>query len=95
MHCADLGESFPTSIYYLLSKFGFDTAENEPCKVCPISAYRSPRFCMDCNCQDSGDAMPCEMCSHEKDDDHHGHDHDDMDMGSGYGYGYGLMEEEI
>ena len=21
---------------YLLAKFGFDTAENEPCKVCPI-----------------------------------------------------------
>ena len=30
--------SFPTSIY-----FGFDTAENEPCKVGPRSAYRSPR----------------------------------------------------
>ena len=28
---------------YLLPKFGFDTAENEPCKVCPPSAYRSPR----------------------------------------------------
>ena len=26
---------------YLLAKFGFDTAENEPCKVCPLSAYRS------------------------------------------------------
>ena len=24
----------------------FDTAENEPCKVCPLSAYRSPRFRM-------------------------------------------------
>ena len=23
---------------YLLAKFGFDTAENEPCKVCPIDA---------------------------------------------------------
>ena len=22
-----------------LAKFGFDTAENEPCKVCPLSAY--------------------------------------------------------
>ena len=22
----------------------FDTAENEPCKVCPLSAYRSPRL---------------------------------------------------
>ena len=28
---------------YLLAKFGFDTAENEPCKVCPLSACRSPR----------------------------------------------------
>ena len=28
---------------YLLAKFGFDTVENEPCKVCPLSAYRSPR----------------------------------------------------
>ena len=27
----------------LLAKFGFDTAENEPCKVCPLSTYRSPR----------------------------------------------------
>ena len=29
-------------------QFGFDTAENKPCKVCPLSAYRSlyiyPRF---------------------------------------------------
>ena len=24
---------------HLLAKCGFDTAENEPCKVCPISAY--------------------------------------------------------
>ena len=23
---------------YLLAKFGFDTAENEPCEVCPIGA---------------------------------------------------------
>ena len=28
---------------YLLAKFGFDTAENEPFQVCPLSAYRSPR----------------------------------------------------
>ena len=28
---------------YLLAKSGVDTAENEPCKVCPLSAYRSPR----------------------------------------------------
>ena len=31
---------------YLLAKIGVDTAENEPCKVCPLSAYRSPRFWM-------------------------------------------------
>ena len=29
---------------YLLAEFGFDTAENEPCKVCPLSAYISPRL---------------------------------------------------
>ena len=49
----DLGESFHMSIYYLvllctihylLAKLGFDTAENEPCKFCPLSVYRSPRF---------------------------------------------------
>ena len=34
---------------YLLANFGFDTAENEPCKVCPLSAYGSPR----CNFQRS------------------------------------------
>ena len=34
---------------YLLAKFGFDTAEKEPCKVCPLSAYRSPRFFIESN----------------------------------------------
>ena len=29
---------------YLIVNFGFDTAENEPCKVCPLTAYGSPRF---------------------------------------------------
>ena len=24
---------------YLLATFGFDTAENEPCKVCPIDEF--------------------------------------------------------
>ena len=33
VHCVDLGESFPTSVQYLLAKFDFDTAENEPCKI--------------------------------------------------------------
>ena len=43
MHCVDLGESFllfePDSYSnaYVLAKFGFDTAENEPSKVWPIS----------------------------------------------------------
>ena len=32
---------------YLLAKFGFDTAENEPFQVCPLSAYRSPRLTQD------------------------------------------------
>ena len=27
-----------------VAKFGFDTADNHPCQVCPLSAYRSPRF---------------------------------------------------
>ena len=31
VHCVDLGESFPTSIY--LQKIGVDTAENEPLEV--------------------------------------------------------------
>ena len=34
MHCVDLGESFSNA--YFLAKFRFDTAENEPSKVCPI-----------------------------------------------------------
>ena len=34
---------------YLLAKIGVDTAENEPCKVCPLSAYRSPRCLPDIN----------------------------------------------
>ena len=28
---------------YFLAKFRFDTAENEPCKVCPLSVYSFPR----------------------------------------------------
>ena len=34
VHCVDLGESFQNA--YFLAKFGFDTAENEPSKVCRI-----------------------------------------------------------
>ena len=40
VYCVDLGESFQTSFF---SKIGFDTSENEPCKVCPLSVHRSPR----------------------------------------------------
>ena len=29
---------------FRLQKFGFDKAENEPCKVCPLSVYRPPRW---------------------------------------------------
>ena len=28
----------------MVAIIGFDTEENEPCKVCPLSVYRSPRF---------------------------------------------------
>ena len=28
----------------MITKFDFDTAEKEPCKVCPLSVYRSPRL---------------------------------------------------
>ena len=38
-----LFEQIANSNEYLLAKFGFDTAENEPFQVCPLSAYRSPR----------------------------------------------------
>ena len=41
VHCVDLGESFPTHIF--LQKLASITADNERCKVCPLSAYRSPR----------------------------------------------------
>ena len=34
----DLVKSFQTSVYYLLAKFGFDTAENETLNVCQKSA---------------------------------------------------------
>ena len=34
----------PVSQEYVLAKFGFDTAENEPCKVCRLYAYSSLRY---------------------------------------------------
>ena len=39
-----LFEQIANSNEYLLAKFGFDTAENEPCKVCPLAVYRSPKL---------------------------------------------------
>ena len=36
----DLVKSFQTSIYYLLAKIGFDTAENGPLKICQKLAKR-------------------------------------------------------
>ena len=44
MEIGDLDKSFQMSTKYLLTKIGFDTTENEPCKVCPLSECRSPRF---------------------------------------------------
>ena len=47
MHCVDLGESFPTHIFLQTlasiqpSLPASQPAENEPCKVCPLSAYGS------------------------------------------------------
>ena len=32
------------STAYLVAKIGFDRAENEPRKVCPLFVYRSPKF---------------------------------------------------
>ena len=37
---ADLVKSFQTSIYFLLAKLGFDTADNGPLKVCQKLATR-------------------------------------------------------
>ena len=36
VYCADLGEIFQMSIYYLLAKIGFDTFENEHSKVATV-----------------------------------------------------------
>jgi hypothetical protein len=40
---------------YLLAKVGFDTAENEPFQVCPLSAYRSPRCPKTCDDDSAGE----------------------------------------
>ena len=48
VHCVDLGESFPFQRVFTC-KFGFDTAENEPFQVCPLSAYRSSRSWSTCS----------------------------------------------
>ena len=46
---------------YLLAKFGFDTAENEPRKVCTLSVYRSPRFAFGCTAI-GVESVPCRYC---------------------------------
>ena len=38
----DAGHERPNE--YWFAKLGFDTADNEPCNVCLLSVYRSPRF---------------------------------------------------
>ena len=47
---------------YLLAKFGLDTAENEPCKVCPLSAYRSPRYDPEAMGEDIWHEHPLMLC---------------------------------
>ena len=42
---------------YFLAKFGFDTIDNEPRQVCPLSAYRSPKVDSAVNC----DATPTDI----------------------------------
>ena len=60
---------------YLLAKFGFDTAENEPCKVCPLSAYRSPRLrCFSWRNRHSEKKIRWEVYRYEMPDFLHKHD---------------------
>ena len=42
-----LFEQIANSDAYFVAKFGFDTEGNDTRKVCPVSAYRSPRFTED------------------------------------------------
>ena len=44
---ADIGGSFTMSVHCSITKIGFDTAEKEPCQVCPISVYISRRSAME------------------------------------------------
>ena len=48
---------------YLLAKFDFDTAENEPGKVCPLSleASRTSSAATRRRCPTSGPGGPCEL----------------------------------
>ena len=41
VNLVDLVKSFPTNIYYLTAKYGFDTAENEHLKVL---YFRKPKY---------------------------------------------------
>ena len=42
---------------YFVAKFGFDTAVNELFQVCPLSAYRSPRW--DCDLKNCTLGLDC------------------------------------
>ena len=64
----------PNSKEYLLAKIDFDTAENEPCEACPLSAYyyyyKSPRFesatCgLECEMQPTGDTCKEDCKAHK------------------------------
>ena len=53
---------------YLLAKIGVDTAENEPCKVCPLSVYRSPRSEQDTD-EEAEERVNTDFSGDDDDDD--------------------------
>ena len=53
---------------YFLAKFGFDTAENEVCKVCPHSAYRSPKWPGSFGCAKAAPALQKKIKKDKKKD---------------------------
>ena len=58
MNRGDLGERFPTSFSLLLTKFGFDTAENEPRQVCGSGRAREGTLIVDIRTLKQGCADP-------------------------------------
>ena len=49
INLVNLGDCLSLSNAYLLANFGFDTAEDEPCKVCPIERCSQPHTDHDVN----------------------------------------------